>query len=135
MNSYIPKHHFGFLPCMKVLLLSFFMLCVSLVTYGQKPKNGTYTYSITFAERQLKSSGASCTVIIKGDSKKVLHNGKGILPGKKGDILDQGIILKHTRTGKWIIGHTAKDKDLQIVGGCSGGPSEIDFKRRRYLSC
>jgi hypothetical protein len=118
---------------------TFFIACLLLFTYtatrAQKPKDGTYTYSIAFAEWNGKSLGATCTVFIKGDSIKVIHNGKGNLTGKKGDILDQGIIIKHTKTGKWIIGHSSKDKDAKEIGGCSDGPSIIDFTRKKFWSC
>jgi hypothetical protein len=103
-------------------------------SHAQKPKDGTYTYSIAFAEWGGKSLGATCTVIIKGDSIKVVHNGKGNLTGKKGDILDEGIIMKH-KTGKWIIGHTPIDKNAIQIGGCSDGPSVVDFKRKIFWSC
>ena len=99
-----------------------------------KPKDGTYTFAIAFAEWQGKSNGTTCTVIIKGDSIKVVHNGTGNLTGKKGDILDEGIIMKH-KSGKWIIGHNLKDKDAKEIGGCSEGPSVIDFNSKRFWSC
>lgn len=120
---------------MKLILAALSLLLFVNLTTAQKPKDGTYTYSIAFAEWQGKSLGATCTVIIKGDSIKVVHNGKGNLTGKKGDILDQGIIMRHTKTGKWIIGHNNKDKDTKEIGGCSDGPSIIDFKRKRFWSC
>lgn len=119
----------------KIFLTVSCILFVCDVIHAQKPKNGTYTYSIAFAEWNGKSLGATCNVIIKGDSIKVVHNGKGNLTGKKGDILDQGIIMKHIKTGKWIIGHSAKDKEANEIGGCSEGPSIIDFKRKKYWSC
>ena len=120
---------------MKLFFLVFTLLYFSTLTLAQKPKDGTYTYAIAFAEWNGKSLGATCTVIIKGDSIKVIHNGKGNLTGKKGDILDQGIIIRHTKTGKWIIGHSNKDKDAKEIGGCSDGPSIIDFKRKKFWSC
>jgi hypothetical protein len=98
---------------MKLILTALSLLFFANLTTAQKPKDGTYTYSIAFAEWQGKSLGATCTVIIKGDSIKVVHNGKGKLTGKKGDILDQGIIMRHTKTGNWIIGHNKKDKDAK----------------------
>jgi hypothetical protein len=120
---------------MKSLLFSFILFCTVMIAYGQKPKNGIYTYKIAFAEWSGQSLGATCTAVIKGDSIKVIHNGKGNLTGKKGDILDQDIIMKHNKTGKWIIGHSPKDKNAAEVGGCSGGPSVIDFKRKMFWSC
>ena len=118
----------------KMLFIVCLFLCSGKVTSAQKPKDGTYTYSIAFAEWDGKSLGATCTVIIKGDSIKVVHNGKGNLTGKRGDIFDEGIIMKH-KSGKWIIGHSIKDKDAVEIGGCSDGPSVIDFKRKKFWSC
>jgi hypothetical protein len=120
---------------MRTFLIACLFLCKYEVTQAQKPKNGTYTYTIAFAEWQGKSLGATCTVIIKGDSIKVVHNGKANLTGKKGDILDQGIIMKHTKTGKWIIGHNQKDIDAKEIGGCSEGPSVIDFIGKKFWTC
>ncbi len=119
---------------MKIFLTAC-LLFICTLTLAQKPRDGIYTYSIAFAEWNGKSLGATCTVIIKGDSIKVVHNGKANLTGKKGDILDEGVIMKHTKTGKWIIGHSIKDKNAKEIGGCSDGPSEIDFKRKRFWSC
>ncbi|HWW41409.1 hypothetical protein [Pedobacter sp.] len=100
----------------------------------EKPKDGTYTYSIAFAEWNGKSNGATCIVVIKGDSISVINSGNN-LSGKKGEIMDKGVIMKHTKTGKWIIGHSPKDTDAKEVGGCSSGPSVIDFKRKMYWLC
>jgi hypothetical protein len=120
---------------MKTLLYLFLSLCASIITAAQKPKDGTYTYSIAFAEWGGKSLGATCIVKVKGDSIKVIDDGKGNLTGNKGDIIDEGIIIKHTKTGKWIIGHSKKDKDAKRIGGCSDGPSIIDFKNKKFWSC
>lgn len=120
---------------MKTYFTACLILCAYTATLAQKPKDGTYTYSIAFGEWNGKSLGATCSVIIKGDSIKVIHNGKGNLTGKKGDILDRGIIMKHTKTGKWIIGHSNKDRNAKEIGGCTNGPSVIDFKRKKFWSC
>jgi len=113
--------------------LLFLFICLS--TFGQKPKDGTYTYSIAYAEWGGKSLGSTCTVKIKGDSIFVIHDGNKRMTGTKGDTLDHGIILKHTKTCKWIIGLHKKDKDAKEIGGCSDGPSIIDFKRKKWWSC
>ena len=119
---------------MKTLLL-LFLTCFSISIYAQKPKDGTYTYSIAWAEWGGKSLGATCTVIIKGDSIKVIHNGKTNVTGKKGDIYAEGVIMKHRKTGKWIIAKSKADKDARKIGGCTGGPSVIDFKKKKFWSC
>ena len=120
---------------MKHLIILFFFSFSSVGSYAQKPKDGTYTYAVAFEEWQGKSNGATCTVIIKGDSIKVINNGTGNITGNEGDILDEGIIMRHTKTGKWIIGHSAKDKDAKEIGGCSDAPSIIDFKHKKYFTC
>jgi hypothetical protein len=43
--------------------------------------------------------------------------------------------LKHTRTGKWIIGHSVKEKQAKDIGGCSDDPLVIDVKRRILKLC
>jgi len=120
---------------MKLLVFVFLLSCSSILIHAQKPKDGTYTYAIAWAEWGGKSLGATCTVIIKGDSIKVIHNGKTNVTGKKGDIYAQGTIMKHTKTGKWIIGKNKKDKDAKEIGGCSDGPSVIDFRNKKFWSC
>jgi hypothetical protein len=105
------------------------------VASAQKPQSGTYTYNIAFAEANGKSLGATCIVVIKGDKIKIVHNGKSNLTGQKGSIIDQGIIMKHVRTGKWIIGHNTRDRYAKEIGGCSEGPSIIDFRQKKFWMC
>ncbi|WP_209144220.1 MULTISPECIES: hypothetical protein [Chitinophaga] len=50
-------------------------------------------------------------------------------------MIDSGIILRHKKTGKWIIAHDKKDADAPEAGGCSDGPSVIDFKRKIFRMC
>jgi hypothetical protein len=116
-----------------LFVISFWL--TSLICLGQKPKDGVYTYSIAYAEWGGKTLGSTCTVRIKGDSIFVIHDGNKTVTGKKGDIFDSGIIMKHRKTGKWIIGHNKKDRDAKEIGGCSDGPSEIDFKRKIFWNC
>jgi hypothetical protein len=117
----------------RLLFFSFFLLFFKF-SFGQKPKDGIYIYKIAFAEWNGKSNGATCLVTIKGDSITIIHDGSN-LSGMKGDTLNRGIIMKHKKTGQWIIGHSSKDKDAKEVGGCSDGPSVIDFKRKRFWLC
>jgi hypothetical protein len=120
---------------MKATFLACLFFFAAVTAYSQKPKDGTYTYSIAWQEWGGKTLGATCTVIIKGDSIKVIHNGNPNVTGKKGSIYAQGIIMKHKKTGKWIIGRTEKDKDAKEPGGCDDGPAVIDFKNKRFWSC
>lgn len=61
-------------------------------SYGQRPRDGVYTYRIAFAEWRGKSLGSTCLVKIKGDSIIIIQNDNR-LSGKKGDIIDKGIIM------------------------------------------
>jgi hypothetical protein len=108
-------------------------ICFATTTNAQKPPSGRYTYAIAFAEWNGKSNGSSCTVIIKGDSITILQNAKSNLTG--GKIIDKGIIVKHKATGQWIIAHKPADKYAKEVGGCSKGPSVIDFKHKKFWLC
>ena len=121
---------------MKILILSLtIFFATTAATSAQIPKSGTYIYKIAFAEANGKSLGATCIVVIKGDKIKIVHDGKASLTGQKGDIIEQGIIMKHVRTGKWIIGHSSKDKYAIDIGGCSEGPSILDFRHKIFWMC
>ena len=117
------------------LLLLVVVSCLAFSGKAQKPLDGTYTYKIIWEEFGSKSLGATCMVIIKGDSIKVINDGNKSMTGKKGEFLDEGIILKHRKTGKWIIGHSKKDINAKELGGCGSGPTIIDFKKKTWLGC
>ena len=97
--------------------------------------DGTYKFTYGFEEYTGRDLDTTCTVIIKGKSVKIIHDGSKRLKGAKGKILDQGILVKHKRTGKWIIGKSAKDALAPEVGGCVDGPNIIDLKKKIYWSC
>jgi hypothetical protein len=120
---------------LKFSIPTILLVLYSNVTFSQRPKDGIYTYSIAFAEWGGRTLGSTCLVKIKGDSIYVIHNGNKSVSGKKGDIFDSGIIMKHTKTGKWIIGHNKKDVNAKEIGGCSDGPTIIDFKRKIWWNC
>lgn len=109
------------------------LLLVYGTLWSQRPANGTYIYDVAFAEWNGQSNGATVQVKIQGDSVFVYHNG-GNLSGKSGELLDCGIILWH-KSNQWIIGHIPTDKNAVEVGGCSDGPSVIDFKKKTFGLC
>lgn len=111
------------------------MVCTSFVTKAQRPSDGIYRFKIIWEEFSGKSLGATCTVEIKGDSIRIIHDGNKFLTGEKGEILDEGIIMRHRKTNKWIVGHSKKDINAKELGGCGDGPSIIDFKKRTWLGC
>lgn len=102
---------------------------------SELPADGKYRYEVAFAEWDGKSMGEKVTIVIKGDSIQVIYEGDGQLSlAKKGDILDSGIIRKH-KSGNWIISQKDDDIYLDEYGGCTGGPSVIDFKKKKYWMC
>ena len=78
--------------------------------------------------------GEKVTVVIQGDSVKVIYAGDGKITAEKGEVLDEGIILKH-KSGDWIIARGREDVNLEEIGGCTGGPSIIDFKNKKFWMC
>jgi hypothetical protein len=79
--------------------------------------------------------GENVTVVVKGDSIKVVYEGDGNLTNaQKVDVFSKGLLLKH-RTGVWIIGKSKSDAQLDEIGGCSGGATTVDFKCRKYWMC
>jgi hypothetical protein len=98
------------------------------------PPDGKYHYDIAFAEWKGKSMGVQVTVVIKGDSVKVIYEGVGKLTAEKGEILDAGVLRKH-KSGQWIITKSKMDLKIDEIGGCTGGPSVIDFKEKKFWIC
>lgn len=98
------------------------------------PPNGTYLFDVAFAEWRGESMGVKVTIIIKGDSIKVVYEGEGSLTAEIGEVIDEGIIMKH-KSGKWIIGKNKTDTEIDDIGGCTDGPAIIDFKNKKYWLC
>lgn len=102
---------------------------------SELPADGKYRYDIAFAEWDGDSMGEKVTVVIKGDSIKIIYEGDGQLSlAKKGDVLDSGIIRKHI-SGNFIISQDEDDVYIEEIGGCTGGPSIIDFKTKKFWMC
>lgn len=99
------------------------------------PKDGQYRFDIAFAEWHGESMGEKVTIVIKGDSIKVVYEGDGQIceKGKK-EVIEEGIIMKH-KSGDWIIGKDPNDVNLDEVGGCTDGPAVIDFKNKKFWMC
>ena len=115
---------------MKKIFLLMFVL-INLVSYSQIPKSGVYNYNYCDLEYENGCYG-SCKVVIKKDSitiyaTKELAERRSFT--KEGEIIDQGIILKH-KSGKWIIGKSKKDMNADSIG--VDGPAIIDFKNKKY---
>ena len=98
------------------------------------PPDGKYTYEIAFAEWNGESMGVEVIVVIKGNLVKVIYEGVGKFTAEKGEILDEGILRKH-KSGQWIISKYETDTEIDEIGGCTGGPSIIDFENKKFWIC
>ena len=96
------------------------------------PNNGEYLYSVEFAESGMITKNA-VKIIINNSKIKIINN--GILSGKKDEIIDEGFIMKHKKSGEWIIAHNEKDTLSKEIGGCSDGPLVINFKKKILFMC
>lgn len=102
---------------------------------GEIPPDGNYIFDMAFAEFQGKSMGAQVRVKIKGDRIKVIYEGVGNLTAENGTIFEEGLIIKHQKSGEWIISQNPKDKFAEEIGGCSDGPAIIDFINKKFWAC
>ena len=119
---------------MKIIFLLAF-ISFSLISPAQIPKSGTYIYK--YCDLEYHECISTCKVVIRGNHITIYATkelAQHINSFKQGDIIDKGIILKH-KSGEWIIGKSRKDINANEIGGCSDGPREIDFKRKRFWTC
>ena len=115
---------------MKLSFLFIVANLFQLLCPGQKPNSGTYIFK--YCDFEYNNCYGACKVVVKGDSiivyaTKELEQRRTYT--KEGDIIDQGIILKHN-SGKWIIGKTTDDKYAKQIG--IDGPAILDFKKKQY---
>jgi hypothetical protein len=102
-----------------------------LITKDSIPQ-GKMTYELYFAEFDGRMGNLPVEIIITGTKIIVYNNEKNPLTG--GKIIIEGILLKH-KSGKWIIGETKTDQNAEEIGGCSGGPTPIDFETKIIEWC
>ena len=99
------------------------------------PPDGSYVYDIAYAEWQGRSMGEKVKVIIKGNTVKVIAKGHSSVGVENGEIIDEGILRKHHKTGDWLISSNPSDVNLETYGGCAGAPMVIDFINKVYVTC
>jgi hypothetical protein len=111
--------------CLLIFTVTLHLLCLS-----QKPNSGTYIFK--YCDFEYNNCYGTCKVIIKNDS-IIIYATKKLAQRrtftKEGDIIDQGIILKH-QSGKWIVGKTQSDIHAKQIG--AEGPAILDFKKKQY---
>lgn len=111
-----------------------FSLLMLALPQEKHPPDGRYTYDVMAVGWHTFLTGEQVNVFIRGDSIWVV-NASCILSGKRGKLIDSGIIMKHKPTGLWIIGQRPGDAHAPKVGNCLGGPSVINFRKKIYLLC
>jgi hypothetical protein len=93
---------------------------------------GKMMYELYFAEFGGRMGNLRVEIQITGNKIIVYNNEINPLTG--GKIIIEGILLKH-KSGKWIIGETETDQNTEEIGGCSGGPTPIDFETKIIEWC
>lgn len=98
--------------------------------------DGKYHFDIAYHEHMGQSLGEKVFVTIKSDSIFINYDGSGNIENTPDNFeFDSGIIMWNEPNQTWIIGHSVDDKNSTEVGGCSDGPTEIDFENEKWWSC
>lgn len=94
--------------------------------------SGTYIFSHRDAEFP-DAPGFLVIVKILGDKFSVENpTPYGPIPA---GIIDEGTLMWHEASHQWILGNSELDRYAEEVGGCSDGPSTIDFENRILWTC
>lgn len=101
--------------------------------HDELPMQGTYNFEAVSAEwNGIKMFEVQ--VIIGSQNKIRILRIKDQKNVGNFEIIDEGVIMKH-KSGKWIIGNKSEDAFTDEFGGCSGGPSVIDFEEKKFWMC
>ena len=98
----------------------------------RRPADGRYRFEHRYAEHPSLPGFAVTVVVRKGRVSVINPQAEDQFP--RGTI-DGGLLLWNHPTRQWIIGQSADDAHSDNVGGCSDGPSVVDFQRRIYWTC
>ena len=115
---------------MKFIIFFVSTILTQTLCLGQKLNKGSYTF--TYCDLEYNMCIGTCKIIIKGDSIAVYATkelSEKLTHVKEGDIIEKGIIVKH-KSGKWILGASPKDKNINKIG--IDGPAILDFKKKQY---
>ena len=96
------------------------------------PRDGSYRFEHRYAEHASLPGFAVTVVVRKGRVSVINPQAEDQFP--RGTI-DGGLLLWNHPTRQWIIGQSAADAYSDNVGGCSDGPTVVDFQRRIYWTC
>jgi hypothetical protein len=111
-------------------------LCATSVCASNDPSppivDGHYTFVVRLAE-QPNVPGGQLEAEIRGRHIRVTSKPKAsVFPA---GLVEEGILLWHSASKQWIIGHNEEDPDVAEVGGCSGGPFVVDLERKVFWTC
>ncbi len=100
-------------------------LCACIAA-GSKPPLGSGTYTFQHRDAEFaRSKGFPVSVAISGFQVIVTNpRAYGSIPSGE---IGRGILMWHVRTRRWVLGRSEADRDAPQVGGCSDGPSVVDF--------
>lgn len=103
-------------------LFPFVLYCYDTSNYQSSNylKEGTYKYKLISVEYGWKKM-ADVKVVILKNTIKVIYYGKGNLSAKKGEIIFEGLLLKH-KSGRWILASKKEDINAKDIGGCTEIP-------------
>ena len=98
----------------------------------QNIPQGSFIYELYFAEFDGRMENVTCRVIIKCKNITVEQTDNTNLTG--GKTIIEGVLMKH-KSGRWIIGQNPEDKTAEEIGGCTCGPTPIDFETKIIEWC
>jgi hypothetical protein len=91
-----------------------------------------YVFSHRFAEHP-NVPNTDVAVRVSEDHISISNeNPESVLPL---GLLEEGTLMWHGGTSKWIIANSEQDLLATEVGGCTDGPATVDLERRIYWTC
>jgi len=93
--------------------------------------DGLYVFQHKYAEHPNKES-ILLNVEIK-EGKIIVTNTSDSTVWPKG-LVEEGWLFLHF-SKKWIITQGSIDEQAEEVGGCTGGPTVVDFEKKIYWTC
>jgi hypothetical protein len=121
---------------MRRLLIAFGALAVASLAVAAEPalplRSGRYAFQHRFAEQPEMPSIPLLARISGHHIVLINRTPSAVFP--KG-VIAEGTLMWHARSGQWIIGDKASDRDAEEAGGCSDGPEVVDLVRLIYWTC
>ncbi|MBL0145763.1 MAG: hypothetical protein IPP48_08370 [Chitinophagaceae bacterium] len=108
-------------------LIFIYPLFISIATFAQIPKSGTYIYK--FCDAEYNACLHKCKIKIK-ENKIWVYAPAGLSHIKEGELFESGTIVQ-APSKKWLILHTKTNKahNSKIY---YDQPSWIDFKKKQF---